>query len=456
MISRIKPLFQKHFSFYCIVCASVTVWRTRGIRRIVCSLLTALLCLSSIQAGGLGMEPIHLGHPHMVGWVPEGTPVLRGILYLDGWPMDHRWAEPCTIWKYAVLRTASYQYSENIEGNRTQKDAAYLAALEHGIRLLAERTGHPELMHVPIISSGFSRFSGSAQSIAELMPERCLGFMTGFGVSGREVDDKVLRDKHSWQETPSMWLGNEWENIYDGGSKTQLLERQWLRPPGVLRMASMTWQQYHNPYNFGDLGMIFIDQLIRERVPSEWDPGAGPAELKPVNIENGWLGSHTNWAILSSALYTTPNENAYIAPYVEFDGDKQNASWILNKPLAYAWRSFNSRHPQVQIIAPTHRSVQHVPPVLHSELGLRAGNPFDVKVLCFEDCIQQIEIFANDQKLGETQDFTGGETALGSTRQAEAVVTVTVPKRGVYGLSAKYITERGEKGWSRLAVLVIH
>lgn len=430
--------------------------------RHLCLCCTVLLG-SALPA--LEMSPVYLGSPFMQGWVPDDVPVLRGLIVLDGFPLDGRWNEAARHWRFGIFRLNGDGYTDQIDEDDPTEAAladgmvARGKAILHGIDLLAERTGHPELAHVPWVTAGYSRYSGPAQRLVEVFPGRVLCFLTGFGISSATINDKITSQRHSWLETPSQFLGCEWENIYSGGDKRTLLT-PWRRAPGVLRMAGMTWRVYHNPHNYSDLGMIFVDQVIKERLPADWDPRSGPPTLRPVQEAQGWLGSHAHWYIPVETIAETETENATIAPFEAFEGDRTRASWILNEAVAWVWRAMSSRQPEATIIHPGHPTVvvheaKDPPPVLSNEHGLHAGEPFLVQVQAESRDLVRIDLFANQRPLGGTERFSGGETALGSTRHAIADVEVTIDEPGVYGLLARYTTRDGRVGWAHPVPMIV-
>jgi len=428
--------------------------------------IVAILFAFAPSCAALDMEPIYLGSPYMYGWVPDDVETLRGAVVLDGWKLDSRWREACKHWGYALLRVNTDKYEEQLDEDDPEHRAlaegrvARAKAVAHGLRVLGERTGHPELGHVPLVTSGYSRYSGPAQALVEHFPDRVVCFLTGFGPSGQELTDKIRRQEHSWLETPSQFLACEWENLYSGGDKSTILDRQWRRAPGVLRMMGVTWRVYHNPANYHDLGIVFVDRCIAARVPEDWDPADGAPALHPVREEDGWLGSHEGWAIPVEEIPETWNEHATIAPVAEFDGDPRRASWLLDETVAWTWRAFNSRHSKARIVAPGHPMVpvhegQSVGPTLHLELGLQAEESFPVEILCDEAGVASLEVFAGTDRIGEGDEFTGGESAFGSTRKATCTIEVTIAEPGIHPLMARYTTDDGRQGWTRPVPVVV-
>ncbi len=421
-----------------------------------------LMCLPSL-VHAMGMRPVWLGPPFLEGWVPEDVDAVRGVIVLNGWPNDGRWNEAAAYWKFAVLRINTDGYGADIDendpklGHLKKGRTAMITALVHGLRRLGEVTGHPEIEHVPLVTSGFSRYSPSAQIYMAAFPDRALCFLNGNGGGG---DGDSAEQQLVWKQTPSQGLQCEWENILSGGDKGQLLDRWWKRPEGNLSMCGMTWRVYHNPHTFADLGIVFVDQVIQRRIPENWNPKKGPVKLRPVKFEEGWLGSHEGWRVPVEEIFKTDNENQPIAPYKKFKGDKARASWLISEEMAWHWRAFNSRYPLAHVIQPGQANIvyydnENKPPVAHLECGVRAGVPFNAAVRGDTHNLAKIEFFANNIALGETKTFTGGEAPLGGTRYAVASIEATIEKPGIYGLMARYTTEDGTIGWTRPLPLVV-
>lgn len=433
-------------------------------RLTIAAILAAVVASVAPPCEAMDAEPLWLGTPFLEGWVPENAETVRGVIVLDGWPWDARWQEACRYWKFAILRINSDGYGSDLpEGEEYQALAEgniKASAVKQGLHALAERTGHPEIEWVPIVSTGFSRYSGPAASYQASFPDRALCFINGNGGGGDPEPDNQ-RGQLLWRKTPSIGLQSEWENIFSGGDKTKLLDRWWFRPEGNLTTAGMHWRVYHNPKTFADLGIVFIDQAIQARIPADWDPREGPAKLKPVDRDAGWLGSHRGWHVPVEDIFDQPrNQNAYIAPIDEFEHDPQRASWLISEEMAWAWRAYSSRYPKVRIVEPGHSNLvlhqdQDPPPVGHLECGVRARKKFRVAAQAGVPDLVKVEFFANTHSLGETDEFTGGEMSIGSTTDALTGMDAVITTPGVYALMARYTTADGDVGWARPMPLVV-
>jgi hypothetical protein len=429
---------------------------------VVGAALTALACAAAPSAA-IDMQPIWLGTPFLEGWVPETGKPIRGVLVLDGWPMDGRWTEAARYWNFAILRINSDKYGSDLPSDAAHAPLAQgnikASAVKQGLHRLAELTGHRELGWVPIVSSGFSRYSGPAASYMTAFPKRALCFLNGNG-GGGDPGASDARGQLLWRRTPSQGLQCEWENIFEGGAKTKLLPRWWRRPAGNLTMAGITWRVYHSPKTFADLGIVFVDQVIQARIPEDWDPRSGPAKLRELKEADGWLGSHEGWRVPVEKIFETGNENAQIAPFSEFKGDRERSSWLVSEELAWVWRAFSSRYPKARIVAPGHSNLAlhqdpGPAPVGHLECGVRAGVPFRAAAQVDVSDMAGIEFFANSRSLGRSSTFRGAQMAIGSTKDAVVEVEATIPEAGIYGLMGRCTTTEGTTGWTRPMPLVV-
>ncbi len=409
-------------------------------------------------ARAMDMEPDWLGTPYMEGWVPERADVVRGVLVLNGFDLDERWLEACAYWKFAILRINTDKYGESLPDDakhaplRSRSIDLNSTALAQGLDELAKATGRPEVRYVPMVTAGYSRFSPSAPRFMDVFPDRALGFMNGHG-GGQQAGPPDNR-------APSLGMQSEWENIFSGGDKTQLLDNWWSRPDGNMAANAITWRVFHSPATYADLGIPFIDQLIKHRIPADWDPRQGPCKLKPLKEADGWLGSHAGWNVPIHDIFQTDNQNALIAPYAEFAADKQRASWLIDEQFAWVWRAYSSRFPLVEITRPGSTNLilnQDPAPRVsgHREWGLRSGQAFEIEAKAMVAGVTRIEFFANTHKLGESTAFTGGETALGSTRHAVCSITATIDSPGIHSIMTRYTLADGRTGWGRPSPVVV-
>lgn len=416
-------------------------------------LLILAVCVLA-QAQAMDMKPLWLGDPFLEGWVPETDQPLRGIIIGNGsktWPA---FFEAATWWNFAILRINTDGYFNKGSNQDERLAGPFVAptkALVHGIRRLGERTGHPELEWVPMVTHGFSRYSPSASRWMETFSNRGLAFFNGHGggTSERDVFARV----------PSLGLRSGFENIYNRG-KTLIHNVEnafWTRPAGHLAAAHICWRVYHDPNSYPDLAIPFLDAVIDARIPKDWDPRQGPCELQPMREEDGWLGAHDGWLVAAEELFQPGDqrtENARISAFADFEGDKSKASWLPNEELAWIWRSHSSRWPLARVVSPgtdNYRVYDGINPPTrrHLEAGVRVGERFRFAVMSQVHGMAEITFYSGTTKLGSTSAFSGGDAELGSSRQAEFAIEAVLDQPGVHVLHGHYRHQDGRSGWIR-------
>lgn len=403
-----------------------------------------LMCIFLLWLAPLAA--MDLGSPFAKGWVPEDSRVLRGFILLDGEQIDGRWKEAAAHWDYAIIRTAGFGYG-------TKEDM--WNAIQAAVRELGRRTGHPEIMNVPFYSTGYSRFSGTPRTMTSFAPERSLGFSNGFGPSSPVVSGKHERSIGSFRSTPSLWMGASGENVYNRGMSK--MENEWRRAPGTLRGVAMTWNTYHNPHNHVDIAIPWINRLIEMRVPKDWDPLKGPVELKTLKEEDGWVGLNDNWWVPLDELDDLDGENNEIFAFSDFDGDFTRTSWLPDESTAWMWRAYNSRHPKVKLVSPSHENValheeQSIKATLHLERDLRVGETVRFTARVIEKCdLEKVEFFDGTTKLGESSTRVGGDAPFGDSFGSELSIETQFKEAGIHALMVSYTLSSGQVGWSRLA-----
>lgn len=423
---------------------------------IVCAVCSMLSLAPRLAAQG--MEPIDLGSHLAKGWIPDHVPALRGILVLNGEPIKPRWRECAASWNYAIIRinTDGYGGDEARFGDRPRAEVL-ASMLSNSVAELARRTGHPELLTAPFLSIGYSRYSSfSARHINEQFPGRVVAHATGFGPS-RSLPERG--DPSTWTVVPSLFLATEFEDTYGIGDSLQverMTDRPWGRFDGLLRGMCLTRGTRHDPFNHHELSAVFFSEVIKARVPADWDPRSGAPTLLPISQADGWLGDQDVFRYVEREISGDQELVPTIAPYAEYTGDKSFTSWLPSEGTAYVWRAFSMGRPLATVIGPSHiglpkgKSRQ----VLHLEHNLRDNVPFTVTARCEAHDIVQMDVFANQHELGSITSFAGGEMPMGSTTGAVGSVDVTLPA-GIYGLMVRYTRASGRVGWSRPALITV-
>lgn len=365
------------------------------------------------------------------GWVPEDAPVLRGVFFEDGSRMLDDWHEVLGLWGYAHLRGAMHAYT----GDRDQ-------AIGDALARLAERTGHPEIPHLPLLAIGYSRFSGNASTLANRFPGRVISFASGFDLRGLPLDSPA-------QQTPNIKIATEVEDIFAGDRSRRQLGQPWTREAWPLRAFVPQWREIHTVSTVSPFLMAYWDQVQRLRVPADWDPRTGPATLRAIPEEAGWLGDTSGFWNLPD---TPAADDPVIAPVAEFPAERRaRAAWLPDRETAWLWRAWSARQPWAAIEAPC-RSWQpgagH-----HLALGLRVGQPVTIRIRLTIPDAARVECWAWCDPIADLTAITGG--APGTT---DAIVTCTWSPTAarVWPILVRITRQDGRVGWITPIAVPVH
>lgn len=390
---------------------------------LACCLFGALVAADAV--------PQRDGGGRIDGWVPEGVAVVRGIWFDDGARWIDDWHEVLTLWGYAHLRGAMHSYQGD-------KDAAIRAA----IASLAERSGHPELVHAPLFASGYSRFSGNADSLANRFPGRVLSYASGFDPRHPPTSEAM--------RIPNVKIATEVEDIFTGDRNRRKFGDPWTRDGRPLRAFCPQWREIHSFSTITPFLMAYWDQIQRLRVPADWDPRSGPPALRMIAEDEGWLGDTTGF-------WTPPEtpapDDPLIAPVADFPAERRaRAAWLPDRETAWLWRAWTSRSPWGAFISPCRPWEQGAGH--HRALGLRVGAPVTLRVRVTVPDAQKVEAWAWCAPIGATDRIEGG--VMGSTKDGVATLTWTPSESRVVPLLVRITRAGGAVGWITPVVVPIH
>jgi hypothetical protein len=300
-------------------------------------------------------------------WLPPAVPVLRGlVLCIDareewGALRWRRLAGECRLGLLLVQPSVP-----SIEDcGRWAKDGA--ASIKVALTEMATDKRRPELINVPWITLGWSRFGAMAHYLACLAPERvvaalplgsCLGdILTGVPEDANRYASGVLtrpalgvpllriygdRDLHFPTECPPRHRAERAQ----GGLRTHLITFETEHGGGV------HWPVYD------DLPVVWLREVLALRVPLSWDPKAGPCPLQKVDpATQGVIG-------LPDSSLTKPGPGA-----------PADSSWLPGQVSAKLWAEWHRfERERNQWLPPPGTGAEPAPPA-----GLAAGvaDPYD-------------------------------------------------------------------------------
>jgi hypothetical protein len=356
-------------------------------------------------------------------FLPDGLKVVCGVLIN---PADTSvgagtaWGESCRHWGMAQLGLML----ENVD-KRNNRPNTLKKVIAASLREFAARTSHPEIIDAPLAFGGMSKGGGWSAELGQFYAERTIAFNNVCGWVGRPDQDLSM---------PAVIVIG---GIADGFKMLGAIGSQYepARNRGAPWCLALQWGNAHNYGNANALALPFLDAVIAARVPRTVDRAAGPVKLKPMRLEDGWLGDRGTWE----------SNQATVAPYAGYQGDKRTAAWLPNRYVAFVWRSFVSKDPPVQIVAAT----------LDGKLAIEDFRPTDKRFLIVgrdeavrlqarargTGKIRSVALFDGDNKLGEA---TGPEFSL----------TWSHIPAGPRAVFAEYVTADGAHGLSNPVAVI--
>ena len=256
-------------------------------------------------------------------WIPEKVKVLRGVIvnpFYVNLVERKDYHQAARLWEFALI-------GANFFGVKTDDYDALLSAMKE----FAEKSGHKEIEHLPILFNGFSAGSGMLMKMAKLWPERVIAC----GPVGLEVGP----DTPKTRKIPTITVFGE-KDMHQMEILTKKLPEQ--RKEGALWAIAVNWGLRHEYANANDLVWPFFDQVIRYRLPRNQTSLTGPVKLRDYREEDGWLGDISTW----------DSASASISSYKDYKGDRSKAAWLPNRYVAHTWQAFVSRSSGLTIKQP--------------------------------------------------------------------------------------------------------
>jgi len=163
----------------------------------------------------------------------------------------------------------------------------------------------------------------------------------------------------------------------------------------------------------------FWSKCISLRVPAGANPKKGPIKLKEIKEESGWLADNTTW---TSGCTT-------IASYSGYTGVKSEASWIIDKDIAYLYRGLSSWNQRLNTTMKNNPA-----PFEDVEYTLKILKPGSEIVLNvvptnFPGTLKRVEYYMGGKLLGETTG-TSFEFNLSNQRVAQTFTAVGYDEQG--------------------------
>jgi len=280
-------------------------------------------------------------------WLPDGVDPIRGLVVMGA---------------YTGLKDRSdYQHLARdlqfgiLAGGMQRKGNTGQAALD-AMKHFAAELKRPEIEHVPIVTGGLSVGGGMAISLGLQLPDRVICVFsngnpgTGLGwirERDKDNDEKIKRfdeKLETYRVVPTITVNGSKDPFVDYDKE---VERYWhnkfhpfLRGRRMRWGLAMQWGYGHSHGNTNALAWPMIAECIRLRVPADHDFRKGPAKLKTIPEDEGWLGDVRTWE----------TNFATIAPFDRKKIEDVHWTWLVSEDIAVLWRGFVAHHPPVKLV----------------------------------------------------------------------------------------------------------
>jgi hypothetical protein len=367
-------------------------------------------------------DPIYDSSQSLEIFIPSGIKTLRGI-YFDNYPYpsltpsanDFGWRNSVSqghllaarqiaaLWGFAYLHGPLLEVDGGISSE--------INLIEAALKEFAAQTGHMELPNLPMIVEGGSRTGNWCQEASPIIGHKLIACMTSV------ADYKNLPTAY---DIPITVLPGEEDSAGEKVSSTRA-----PRSKGALITTALLRGEGHICGYCRDFAWPFFDEMIKLRMPSDWNPLNAAAKLTKLPTRIGWVGLINTWR--------------KIRRVEQFKKPLTNTAWLPTKSLAFLWRATVLTDPKVTIEAPvTQRRWAHG--LGEEPLYFKANEPLELRA-------------SSSIPLKRPLVFFAGSTLLGkATKSDEGYVlkNVRLP-RGIHPLIARH----GRKAWSRAAVIVV-
>ncbi|MCY3019342.1 MAG: hypothetical protein NTW87_09995 [Planctomycetota bacterium] len=358
-------------------------------------------------------------------FVPAEEKMLRGIiLHVANYKLNpqDRWAEICRAMNLAHL-VVSMNMKENNRPAKMRK------ALDDGLPQLAAASGHPELVDLPIMGTGHS---AGGMVIQVLSPAAARMLTNCVSCSWIADSEKIPPEAAA---TPMLFtLGA----IPDDFKMLPDIESHFLpaRKKGLPWGLAVQWGCAHDFGNSACLFVPWMEAIFAARVPTDWNPLAGPVKLRDVKQEDGWLGDQAS----------TQGNFAAIESWADYNGDKAAASWFPNRAVASVWRALMSKDAPATLEAATLDGKAKLPPFSpKAERGMLLEPGADML----------LSVALNNGFPATKVEFFEKDALLGEAVHAPWQWTWKSIPQGPHVICAQWTTAEGKQGVTNPALFVV-
>ncbi len=326
-------------------------------------------------------------------WIPPNIKTIRGVFisgHGGGGGDSRNFARDENIRAFAMRLGFAVAGLHNFPGRRAYESGAqvFFNALDEFSKIGT----HPEIANLPFVMYGSSNGGAATYGFVNFAPERAICFVANVSAGGNPVTpvDAALK-------VPGIFIVGKFDALIGERGITRTDELlKYARSKGALWCWAMELKGHEDGASF-DVYMKLVEQVVAARYPQTKGPSKGIVKLLDITEESGWLVDYSSW---DSGL-------TYVASYKDFKGDRQSVGWVLNKDIAYVYRSLATHHNPLKVkvreFDPTYNP--NTDPGTMFSLGGPVANPGEqITIECDVENFPEwnkIEFFNGSVKAGE-------------------------------------------------------
>jgi hypothetical protein len=251
-------------------------------------------------------------------WIPPGAQRVKGLVYLNmtlgGYYQESGERQLASTWGFAHLTGMAWN------NNLSDSFDIDVKTLDGVVAELASKSGHAELLQVPVVGVGLSRTGGTGFALSQQWKGRVLAHaMISAAFPKGPAPSSV--------GIPSISVVGDQDN-YDAA----LASFRDFRPRegGMLVATAINRGVGHKCGPCNQVLWPFLDRMVRSRLQAD-------GTVKPADRAKAWLGNPADWSV---------------SPADQWTGTPTDAAWLPDASVANAWRAFTMPTPTATFATP--------------------------------------------------------------------------------------------------------
>jgi pimeloyl-ACP methyl ester carboxylesterase len=217
----------------------------------------------------------------------------------------------------------------SVNGNPVQRGFYPVSVIDEHIERLGRMLKHTELASLPVITFGHSNGTGFAAIFPSQRPDRVIAWISYHSGGAFHLQFPGI------EKVPGLAMHGLIDPFFRYGQQQTVrnLREQRNAPLAMMLEANVAHFPVDKDQNATwDFIAAFCEAAMRIRL-------ADDGTLKPVVIEQGWLGANYDRT-------QGGQQDLVIAPYAEFEGNRSIANWLPDEEFAKTWQLYGKTDPR--------------------------------------------------------------------------------------------------------------